>query len=293
MHSMLAKILQGYEHQYPRNLEEKFARVFNNLMNLWGSPELDDYFASLFFDERGTRQGFPRDVMDEIFFMSKLHDKFRNVKQSKEEEDIWANEAMKFRMENEFNIEFSPRGYFWAAEKSKDSAIQLFLDAGADVNLRNQFNWTPLMVTTFMGSESSANVLINAGANVSVSDVRGYTPLHWAAQRGFAKVVELLLQKGAYPNVRSKKGISPLQQAAALGQTEVVRLLLSKGASVNAADNEGWTPLHKAVANGHLEIIKLLKDANADPYALHSSGITPVAIAKRSKDEKVIEAVLA
>jgi len=292
MHSMLAKILQGYEHQYPHHLENKFARVFNNIMNLWGTPALDDYFTSLFFDERGTRQGFPRDVMDEIIFMSKLHDKFRSVKKTKEEEDVWANETMKLRMEKEFNIEFSPRGYFWAAEKSKDGALQLFLQAGADVNLKNQFDWTPLMVTTFMGSESSANILINAGANVSVSDVRGYTPLHWAAQRGFARVVDLLLQKGAYPNVKSRKGLTPLLQAAALGRVDVVRVLLEKGASVNLADNEGWTALHKATANGHVEVIKMLREANADPYALHSSGITPVAIAKRSKDQKIIEAVL-
>lgn len=291
MHSMLARLLKGYEHQYPHNLENKYARVFNSIMSVWGTSQADDYFRSLFFDDRGGRQGFPEHVMSEILFLARLHDKFRDFRTQKDDEDVWSNEAFAKRLEEECNIEFSPRGFFWAAEKSHDKALGIFIEAGVDVNLRNQFGWTPLMVTTFLGSEESATLLITHGANVSVCDNRGYTPLHWAAQRGYAKVADLLLQRGAYPNVKSKKGLTPLIQAAALGRTEVVKVLLARGASANAPDNEGWAPLHKAVANNHLEIVRMLIDANADPRSIHSSGVSPVSIARKSGNPEMIKAV--
>lgn len=292
MHSMLARILEGNEKYYPHNLEKKYARVFDNIMSRWGSVAADEYFSELFFDNRGNRQGFPREVMDEIFFLSRLHDQYSAAKRKREEVDVWDNEIFKRRMEEECNIEFSPGGFFWAAEHGHEKALKLFLEAGVDVNLRNHFGWTPLMVSTFMGSEEAATLLINTGANVSVFDRRGYTPLHWAAQRGYAKVVALLLQKGAYVNVKSKKGLTPLLQAAALGRADVVAILLSRGANANMGDNERWTPLHKAVANGHLEVIRLLKEAHADPYAEHVSGATPLMIAKRLKNNQIIDAVL-
>lgn len=291
MHSMLARLLKGYEHQYPHNLEKKYARVFNGIMSAWGTSQAEGYFRSLFFDDRGGRQGFPEDIMREILFLGRLHDKFKNLRSKKEEEDVWGNEAFAKRLQVECNFEFSPRGFFWAAEKSHDQALGLFVEAGVDVNLRNQFGWTPLMVVTFMGSEASATLLIEHGANVSVCDNRGYTPLHWAAQRGYAKVAGLLLQKGAYPNVKSKKGLTPLIQASAMGRAEIVRILLARGASANAPDNEGWTPLHKAVANNHIEVVTMLMGANADPRSIHSSGVSPISIARQSRNPRLIQAV--
>ena len=291
MHSMLARILEGYMHQYPHKLEDKYLRIFSTIMSTWGTDDCDKTFQELFFDERGGRQGFPEEVMLDILFLSRLHDKLRNIKLGKKDEDIWGNVEMQARMAKECNIEFSPRGFFWATEKGNDKAIGLFLEAGVDVNLRNQYNWTPLMVATFMGSEASANKLINAGANVSVRDKRGYAPLHWAVQRGFARVAELLIQKGAWVDVRSAKGITPLIQAAAFGRNNIARSLLAHGASVNAADAEGWTALHKAVANKHLELIRMLRAASADAYAEHAkTGATPMSIAMASKDPEVIAA---
>lgn len=279
-------------HQYPHHLESKYLRIFNSIMSTWGTMECDAAFEDLFFDNRGGRQGFPEDVMRDILFLSRLHDKMRNLRLGKKDDDIWGNVEFKERMEKECNIEFSPRGFFWATEKGNEKAIGLFLEMGVDVNLKNQFDWTPLMVATFMGSEASANKLINAGANVSVRDKRGYAPLHWAVQRGFARVAELLIQKGAYVDVRSLKGITPLIQAAAFGRTNIARNLIANGASVNAADQEGWTALHKAAANKHLEIIRMLRGGNADPYATHEkSGATPMSIATASKDAEVIAAV--
>ena len=44
MHSMLAKILEGYMHQYPHNLEKKYLRIFSTIMSTWGTDECDAVF---------------------------------------------------------------------------------------------------------------------------------------------------------------------------------------------------------------------------------------------------------
>ena len=43
-------------------------------------------------------------------------------------------------------------------------------------------------------------LLLEAGANVNLSDRKENSPLHWAAQKGFAEIVELLLNAHANPN---------------------------------------------------------------------------------------------
>lgn len=288
MHPILAPLLAGREEKYPRNLETRYLRVFNNIMARWGTPGLDAYFDDLLIDKRGGRQGFPDEVMLDILFLYNLWEKVKADRPAKD--DVWSNEAIKRGLEKE-QIEFSPRGFFRAVETGNLNAIRLFLQAGVDLELTNEAGWTPLMVSIFMGSEDAAILLINAGAKITVHDDLGYGPLHWAAYQGFLEATLLLLQKGAYVNVRSDRGLTPLLQAAARGHTEVVRLLLSKRALVDEADEEGWTPLHKAVANGHLEVVRLLLAAHANPHAYHASGATPVSIAQQKKNPEIIQAL--
>lgn len=287
MHPILAPLLAGREEKYPRHLETRYRRVFDNIMDRWGKPELDDYFNELFIDKRGGRQGFPSEVMLDIIFLFNLWEK---VKGEKSADDVWSNETVKRGLEKE-EIEYSPRGFFRAIETGNENAIRLFLQAGVDLELTNEAGWTPLMVSVFMGSESAAILLLNAGAKINVHDGRGYGPLHWAAYQGFSKATLLLLQKGAYANVRSDRGLTPLLQAAARGHAKVVRLLLLQGAVANDPDDEGWTPLHKAVANGHLEVVRLLMAAEADPHARHVSGVTPISIAREKKNLNIISAL--
>ena len=288
MHPILAPLLAGREEKYPRTLETRHLRVFNNIMDQWGKPELDDYFNELFIDRRGGRQGFPVEVMQDIFFLYSLWKKVKGDKPS--QDAVWSNEAVKRGLEKE-EIEYSPRGFFRAVETGNENAIRLFLQAGVDLELTNEAGWTPLLVSLFMASETTAILLVNAGAKVTACNKHGYGPLHWAAYQGFTQAIQVLIQKGAYVNVRSDRGLTPLLQAAARGHAEVVRLLLSKRALVNDPDEEGWTPLHKAVANGHLEVVRLLMAAHADPHAHHASGATPVSIAQQKKNPEIIQAV--
>jgi hypothetical protein len=55
-------------------LEKQFQRIFDEIMSLWDSPELDAYFADLLMTTRSGRQGFPQDVASDIIYLQMLHE---------------------------------------------------------------------------------------------------------------------------------------------------------------------------------------------------------------------------
>lgn len=50
-----------------------FPRIAAKIRELWGTPALDEYFATLVVDERGSRQGFPPHALSAILEIGRLH----------------------------------------------------------------------------------------------------------------------------------------------------------------------------------------------------------------------------
>ncbi len=51
----------------PKHLIVQYARIANKLVQLWSHPQAcEKYFNNLMLDERGTRQGFPPEVAQEL-----------------------------------------------------------------------------------------------------------------------------------------------------------------------------------------------------------------------------------
>jgi len=84
---------------------------------------------------------------------------------------------------------------------------------------------------------------LDAGVDVNAKDNIGFTPLHYAAQSGRKEIVELLIAKGADVNAKNGIGWTPLLFAATWGHKEVAELLIAKGADANAKGDDGKTPL--------------------------------------------------
>jgi hypothetical protein len=66
----------GNEAKIPRKLKEKYPRIYRKIILLWGSPETDDYLDDLMLDTRGDRQGFPEEVMAELFELQTFQSRF-------------------------------------------------------------------------------------------------------------------------------------------------------------------------------------------------------------------------
>ena len=75
------------------------------------------------------------------------------------------------------------------------------------------------------GHAEIVNVLLNAGANVNAKNNIGYTALEVAIRKGHTEIVNALLKAGADVNAKDSFGMTMLELAKMYGHTEVVKTL--------------------------------------------------------------------
>lgn len=152
--------------------------------------------------------------------------------------------------------------------------LQLLLDEGADVSLRDASGNTALIDAVAGGIHKEAmRVLINASKEagaLDAQDLQGDTALLLTHDNGNTDVMRMLLAAGADPNVQDNDGKTLLHYMAEEGITEYVRYedveaLLAAGADPNLIDKKGWTPAHYAGDEGHdKDIFRLLLEHGAE-----------------------------
>ena len=147
-----------------------------------------------------------------------------------------------------------------AARDGNIEAIKRHLEAGTDVNAKNEYGYTPISAVVGGGDKEIAELLIANGADVKAKADNGLTPLHFAAAFGHKEIVELLIAEGADVNAKDDKHkFTPLHDAARQGHKEVAELLIAEGANVNSTDERGETPLDWAMHGKHTETADLLR----------------------------------
>ncbi len=85
-------------------------------------------------------------------------------------------------------------------------AVRALLKAGADPNLPNGMDITPLMIASAAGKLEIVQALLEAGADPNIRDKEGRTALMFAAKSGQPALVELLLSKKADPKAVALAG---------------------------------------------------------------------------------------
>jgi ankyrin repeat protein len=118
-----------------------------------------------------------------------------------------------------------------------------------------------LLLASQRGDAEAVRSLIGQATDVNVRDQYGWTPLLWAAMNGHTEVVRVLLVSGANPNTRNRYEWTPLMWAAAQGYDEIVRSLIAFGARLNAQDRNGWTALMWAKDSQQDKVVSILQNA--------------------------------
>jgi ankyrin len=182
------------------------------------------------------------------------------------------------------------------------AVAQLLVDKGAEVNVVDQANKSPLFravqaekkdVAEFLesrgaahdvytlaalGRDESLRKYLKTAALPEVGQVPWHSPLHLAALYDQVGAARVLIENGADVNAAESPdatltGVTPLHLAARRGHTEMVAFLLDRGANLNApmkrrnsfARPRDWTPLEAALEAGQADVVRLFLSKNALP----------------------------
>jgi hypothetical protein len=135
------------------------------------------------------------------------------------------------------------------------------VEAGQDLEARNEIGTTPLIFAVFSDNLEGARILLEHGADPNARR-EGPGPSGSALfSAGDRAMIDLLLSHGADLELRDNDGRTALFWNSTLGNTGVVRELIAVGADVTVRDNRGNTATAAASAN-------LLRRPRSDVEAL-------------------------
>jgi len=240
---------------YPHALEQKYERILQKIDALWDTAEIDAYFTDLVIDARGGRQGFPKDVLNDILI---LRD-FRETERFREAEShVEAIRELEFR-----GIPFNDEQFQLALNRGDQALVDLFVRAGINIHQEDKSGNPPILTALKKNYTVIARILLNAGADPNTRDKFGLSPLLLAcgkATRGYKEIAEKLVKMGADINVRDRLGWTPLLLALSGGTAEIAELLIERGADLTIHTRRGESALALAEKSGNEKLIRLLTE---------------------------------
>ncbi|XP_054287681.1 uncharacterized protein LOC129003414 [Macrosteles quadrilineatus] len=180
-----------------------------------------------------------------------------------------------------------------AVDANNFTAVELLLQAGAEVNERDVGGRTPLHHASMRKRTKSKimKALLESGAEVDCRDVIDRTPLHWAAIGCFVARGSLLIEYGADINAKDSKLNTPLHLCMSK-YPSFGTLLLDKGCEIDLKNSCGYTQLQIAVERGCQSITNLLISKGADISVKCSGSKSLLHIAVSNRSEKIVEKLI-
>ena len=154
-----------------------------------------------------------------------------------------------------------------ASAKGQAEVVRCLLEQGAEVNSKNDYEETSLLLSAMNGHKDVMMELLACdNVNMNLKDnVQGCTALMVAVINKHEATVELLLRsKRADVNIQDFLGATALHYAAEAISDSIITMLLDNGADINAKDYRAGTPFTWALEYETVSMIKLLFKKNVE-----------------------------
>lgn len=113
----------------------------------------------------------------------------------------------------------------------------LLLKNGGDVNARDKYDRTILMLVALQDDNDTVKILLDKGADIDAKTIKGKTALMYVAKEGHRKTAKTLLDNNANMNIKNKKDWTALMYAEENGHIKVAELLIQSGAKETKYSN--------------------------------------------------------
>jgi ankyrin repeat protein len=165
----------------------------------------------------------------------------------------------------------------WAITMGDSFAVHHLIEAGADTEVVDAWNTTPLTRACMrLTNASCIEELIRSGADFTRRSQTGYLPIHVAAGAGQSDgILTLLIEHGS--NVQDSGTLdrdTPLTHAAFCDRDRACKFLLAHGAQIDSEDWEGDTPLFEAIRTRSHRALTALLDAGANVLHVNHNDCT-------------------
>ena len=194
---------------------------------------------------------------------------------------------------------------FAAIHEGHGGVVQMLLDRGARLDVRDRYDCPPLHVAAHAGHKAMVSVLLEAGTDVNEKGAYGELALHWVAAKGHLEVAKELVRAGSHVNIKTTKqriDMDVMMQEKAdvvklhlklLELKEKQRQATLRGSSLQIvvpprlAFAAGDSPLHSAVQWGHEEIVKFLLANHAEVDVKNQLGQSPLHYASAFRHQRI------
>lgn len=163
---------------------------------------------------------------------------------------------------------------------------RIHIPTSSTCNITNDCNTTWLHTAANEGNLKQVVALIRAGANLNARDEDDWTPLKGACSHGHTDIARLLLEQGADPTIcDNKQGWPAFMNAAIEGNVKIMKLLIAHDPKcINYQDARGLTALFAAAQIGSVAAVKYLIEVRANPLVCFRQ--TEADFINFSKEEK-------